>query len=154
MKKIIYILTVAAIAAGCSGNKTNSAQDSTAATVAASTDTSQVPANPEAAIMEFENVKYDFGKVKEGDNVSYTFKFKNSGKSPLIITNATATCGCTTPTYPHEPIAPGGSGNIDVTFNSTGKNGLQDKVITVTSNASPSINEVHLTGEVVAKSAN
>ncbi|MXV16415.1 DUF1573 domain-containing protein [Hufsiella ginkgonis] len=154
MNKFIYILTAAALAAGCSGNKSATSQDSTAATVVASTDTSQVAPNPDAAIMEFENVKYDFGKIKEGEKISYTFKFKNSGKSPLIITNATATCGCTTPTYPHEPIVPGATGNIDVTFNSTGKSGMQDKVITVTSNASPAVNEVHLTGEVTAKSTN
>ena len=154
MNKFVYILALAAIASGCNGNKSASIQDSTStATVVARNDSTQVAPNPDAAVMEFENVNYDFGKVKEGEKVSYTFKFKNSGRSPLIITNATASCGCTRPTYPHEPISPGATGNIDVTFDSTDRTGKQDKVITIMSNANPTINEVHLTGEVAAKIA-
>jgi hypothetical protein len=98
--------------------------------------------------MKFENESHDFGKITQGDVVHYDFKFTNTGKSPLIITNATATCGCTTPEYPRDPIKPGSTGVIKVTFNSAGKKGLQDKQITVTANTNPADNMVHLIGEV------
>ncbi|MNL78127.1 hypothetical protein D3C87_2044480 [compost metagenome] len=66
----------------------------------------------------------------------------------MIILNATATCGCTVPEIPKEPIKPGEEGEIKVVFDSNGKIGMQDKVITVTSNAQPHIASLHLTGEV------
>ncbi len=108
--------------------------------------------NPEdAAVITFKQDHYDFGKITEGEKVSYDFKFTNTGKSPLIISDATATCGCTTPEYPKTPIEPGKSGDIKVTFNSEGKEGMQRKVITITSNATPSVSEVYLVGEVQTK---
>ena len=108
--------------------------------------------NPEnAPIMKFEKSTQDFGKIKMGDKVNYDFKFTNAGKSPLIITDATATCGCTKPVWPKTPIKPGESGVVHVTFDSAGKNGLQDKQITITANTFPPQNYVHLIGEVVVK---
>jgi hypothetical protein len=102
--------------------------------------------------MDFEKGNYDFGKITQGEKVSYSYKFKNSGKSPLIILNATATCGCTVPVVPKDPIKPGEEGEIKVVFDSNGKSGMQDKVITVTSNAQPHIASLHLTGEVKEQS--
>ena len=101
--------------------------------------------------IKFDKDIYDFGKIMQGDKVSYAFIFKNTGKVPLIISNATATCGCTVPNWPKEPIKPGANGKIDVVFNSTGKKGLQDKVITVIANTDPAENKVHLIGEVIKK---
>ncbi len=101
--------------------------------------------------IKFETDAFDFGKIYTGDKVTHGFKFTNTGKAPLIITNSTATCGCTTPEWPHNPIVPGGSGLIKVTFNSAGKSGLQDKQITITANTSPTNTVVHLVGEVLDK---
>jgi hypothetical protein len=102
-----------------------------------------------APVMKFEKDTHDFGKINEADKVTYDFKFTNTGKSPLIITDAVATCGCTKPEWPHTPIKPGEGGSIHVTFNSAGKTGLQDKMITITANTIPAQNMVHLIGEVV-----
>ncbi|GAB2976394.1 hypothetical protein GCM10027049_09050 [Mucilaginibacter puniceus] len=107
--------------------------------------------NANAPVMKFELESYDFGKVKAGDKVTYDFKFTNTGPSPLIISTATASCGCTVPEWPKEPIQPGQDGNIKVTFDSANKEGLQDKQITVTANTSPAQNVVHLVGEVLTK---
>jgi hypothetical protein len=101
-------------------------------------------------VMKFEKEIHDFGKIKPADVVSYDFKFTNTGKSPLIITDGRATCGCTTPSWPKAPIKPGESGVIHVTFDSKGKFGLQDKLITITANTNPAQNMVHLIGEVKA----
>jgi len=101
--------------------------------------------------MKFEKESHDFGKIKQGDKASYDFKFTNNGKSPLIITDAVASCGCTTPEWPKTPVKPGESGLIKVVFNSAGKTGLQDKQITITANTVPAQNMVHLIGEVLTK---
>ena len=87
--------------------------------------------------IQFEEMKYDFGDMKKGDVVSHSFKFKNTGNNPLLITNAHGTCGCTIPSYPKEPIAPGKEAILEVQFNSTGKEGLQNKSISVTANTDP-----------------
>src|SRR6476469_1721223 len=89
-------------------------------TTTASADTGNVSAT-NAPAMKFEKETHDFGKVKAGDKVTYEFKFTNTGKSPLIIKDAIATCGCTKPEWPKTPIKPGEDGAIKVTFNSTGK---------------------------------
>ena len=101
-----------------------------------------------APVLAFEKSSYDFGKIKQGDKVSHDFKFSNNGKSPLIISDVVASCGCTKPDWPKIPIAPGSNGVIKVVFNSAGKSGLQDKLITITANTLPAQSLVHLIGEV------
>ena len=81
--------------------------------------------------MAFEKSEHDFGNIKQGDKVSYSFKFKNKGESDLIISDAKGTCGCTVPEYPKTPIKPGESGKIKVTFDSNGKTGSQAKSVTI-----------------------
>ncbi|TAH01612.1 MAG: DUF1573 domain-containing protein [Sphingobacteriales bacterium] len=102
-----------------------------------------------ATTINFSKEIFDFGKITQGDTVVNAFEFTNTGKIPLIITNAVASCGCTLPNWPKEPIKPGDTGKINVVFNSTGKKGLQDKVITITANTNPAQNKVHLIGEVL-----
>src|SRR5690606_33343328 len=80
---------------------------------------------------EFVSETYDFGKIKQGEKVSYSYKFKNIGTTPLIISNASASCGCTVPTYPEDPIAPGAEGIVVVVFDSNGKMGMQTKTVTL-----------------------
>jgi len=123
-------------------------QNGTTNTAATTTTTS----NANAPVIKFEKESFDFGKIKQGDKVSYAYKFTNTGKSPLIIKSAIATCGCTTPEWkPKTPVLPGQGGVILVTFNSAGKTGLQDKQITVTANTNPAQSMVHLIGEVLTK---
>ncbi|MBS7563613.1 DUF1573 domain-containing protein [Mucilaginibacter sp. Bleaf8] len=150
MRNFIVVLCLAGALAACNqstktANVTGNS-DSTATThEAASVDSASAPA------MQFQKTAYDFGKIKTGDKVSYTFKFTNTGKSPLIISDAVASCGCTKPEFDAKPIAPGQDGEIKVTFNSAGKDGLQDKMVTITANTFHPQNVVHLTGEVTKK---
>ena len=103
-----------------------------------------------APVFKFEKEVYDFGEIKEGEKVTYDFKFKNIGNSPLIISSATATCGCTIPEYPKEPVAPGAEGLIRVVFNSAGKAGMQNKIVSITANTVPSLTELNILGNVLA----
>ncbi len=93
---------------------------------------------------------YNFGKVTDGEKVEYSFRFKNSGKNPLIVTNATASCGCTVPEKPEAAVKPGETGFIKVVFNSQGRVGTTHKEINVTSNAYPAFPILQLKGEVIA----
>ncbi len=96
----------------------------------------------------FEKDEYAFGTITQGQTVSYDFTFTNTGNEPLIITNAQASCGCTVPQWPKEPIMKGQSGTIKVTFSSTGKLGVQDRTVTITSNAKQNPMVLHLKGTV------
>lgn len=91
---------------------------------------------------------YNFGTISEGDKVEYNFRFKNTGKKPLVVTNASASCGCTVPEKPEKPVMPGETSFIKVVFNSKGKSGHQDKTIIVSSNAKPPFPDLMLSGEV------
>ncbi|ALL07754.1 hypothetical protein AQ505_21005 [Pedobacter sp. PACM 27299] len=147
MKRILLIAIAAMTFASCQ-NTTKTAGASTEAGTTSLAEGTDPVAAADAAVMTFENENYNFGKIAPGEKVHYEYKFKNTGKSPLIISNATATCGCTIPEPPKEPILPGATGSIKVVFDSAGKFGMQDKVITVTSNANPAVAELHLTGEI------
>lgn len=151
MKKI-FVLALAAMSFAACQNTAKTADTTGNTTETVSAESAAVPTAADAAVISFENGNYDFGKITQGEKVSYAYKFKNTGKSPLIILNATATCGCTIPEVPKEPIKPGAEGEIKVVFNSQGKSGMQDKVITVTTNAQPHIASLHLTGEVKEQS--
>ena len=82
-------------------------------------------------VIQFEETEHDFGRIIEGETVSFLFKFKNSGKSDLIIAEVSTSCGCTVPSYPKTPIRPGENGVVKVAFNSNGKRGYQSKNIVV-----------------------
>jgi hypothetical protein len=86
---------------------------------------------------KFNEEEHDFGKIIEGEKVMFSFKFKNVGTSDLLISSANGSCGCTIPDYPKTPIAPGKEGKIDITFNSEGKKGVQNKTITIVANTQP-----------------
>jgi hypothetical protein len=102
------------------------------------------------AMFKFEKTEHDFGSIKHGEKVAYSFKFTNSGTKDLVISTATGSCGCTVPQYPKMPVPPGGSGVIDVTFDSNGKSGKQHKTITVVANTIPNTTILSITGEVIA----
>ena len=91
---------------------------------------------------------YNFGKAIDGEKIAYNFKFKNIGTKPLIIISTRASCGCTVPEKPEQPISPGETGFIKVIFNSKGKVGVNEKTITVISNATPAFPALILKGEI------
>lgn len=105
----------------------------------------------QAAKMEFEEYGFDFGSIQEGESVEHSFKFKNVGKAPLVITNARGNCGCTVPQWPKTPIVPGGEDEITVVFNSKGKQGRQEKEVIISANTIPNKTKLKITGEVVTK---
>jgi hypothetical protein len=97
----------------------------------------------------FKEYQHDFGKVAEGEKVSYIFSFDNKGISDLVISSASTTCGCTVPTFDKKPIAPGAGGTLEVVFDTSGREGMQTKTITVKSNASTPVVLLKITAEVI-----
>lgn len=149
MKKIILSLACVAILASCSNQEPKQAATTESETVATASETS--PAD--APVFKFVKESFDFGQITMGEKVSYDFEFTNIGKSPLIITSATATCGCTVPEFPKEPVAPGAEGVVRVVFDSAGKLGMQNKVVTITANTVPETTELNILGNVVNTAA-
>ncbi len=98
----------------------------------------------------FDEVVYDFGTIDQGESVEHKFKFKNTGKAPLVVSNARGSCGCTVPEWPKEPIAVGEQGEILVKFNSAGKKGPQNKSVTLTANTWPTTTRINIKGKVNA----
>jgi LEA14-like dessication related protein len=148
MKRLLVIVLVAFAFTACKQSATDKVEEKLA--TVSDTSTSGVLIE-DAAKFKFEKEIFDFGVIQEGESVQTSFKFKNVGKTPLIITDATATCGCTVPEYPKTPIKPGEEGTITVVFNSIGKTGMQDKVVTIKSNANPEAESLHLVGEIKQK---
>lgn len=102
--------------------------------------------------MTFDRMKHDFGKVVEDSENKTTFKVKNTGKKPLIIESVSASCGCTTPTKPEKPIAPGKSDIIEVVFHpKVGQLNEQTKTVTVTANTEPSMSVLTISAFVTPK---
>ena len=93
---------------------------------------------------------YDFGKINEGEKVTYNYRFRNTGNNALIISSATASCGCTVPEKPEEPVKPGEGGSLKEVFNSEGKPGPTYKTVTVISNAYQGFPLLQLKGEVIS----
>jgi len=111
----------------------------------------QANAQDSGAAITFKEKSIDFGNITQGDKVSHTFQFTNTGNTPLIISNVAVTCGCTATSWPKEPIAPGKSSEISVSFNSAGKMGAQNSVVRIYSNASEPIEKVSLISNVLPK---
>lgn len=114
-------------------------------------DLTQTVSTEEVAEIVFEEEMHDFGDITEGTKPEYVFKFKNTGKVPLIITSATGSCGCTVPAPPKEPIAPGATGEIKVSFDSSNRSGRQDKQVTVEANTMPRTTVIKITSNVLPK---
>jgi len=106
-------------------------------------------AQSNAAVLKFDHKEHAFGEIKEGEKVSHDYKFKNEGKSPLILSNVMIACDCTTSEWPKEPIMPGKEGVIKVMFDSEGKDGLQKKVLVILSNASNGTERLSFTMNVI-----
>ncbi|GAB3638577.1 hypothetical protein GCM10027422_41670 [Hymenobacter arcticus] len=102
-------------------------------------------------VLTFEHTDHDFGKVPEGTMATYEFKFKNTGNQPIVIANAQASCGCTTPEWTKAPVLPGKSGVIKAVYNSAGRPGIFAKTVSVMSNATEGSKVLSLKGSVLTK---
>ena len=111
---------------------------------------SQVSGDP--AEISFAEYEFDFGKIREGEKVAHIFAFENKGPGNLVIESVTTSCGCTVPKFDRSPLPAGKGGNLEVVFDSDGKNGMQTKTISVRSNSKKEIVILKITAEVVSKS--
>lgn len=100
-------------------------------------------------MIQFDEETHDFGRITQGEKVSYAFKFKNTGKSNLIISSASGSCGCTVPEYPKKPIAPNEEASINVVFSSEGKSGLVEKSVTLVTNCEPSTKIIYIKAAII-----
>jgi hypothetical protein len=135
MKNILFTLLITGIAFGAN------AQTKGAKPVARKPVTETQKPAPKVAIsskdsvgnVKFKETTHDFGKIPQGIPVTYTFKFVNNNPSAVTVTEANASCGCTTPNWSKEPIASGGTGMITVSYNASSV-GFFNKSVTVTTN--------------------
>jgi len=107
-----------------------------------------VPADGKYSVMTFATKEHDFGLIKTDSEVNYSFTFKNTGQADLIISRAIGSCGCTIPEYPKDPIKAGGSGKIDVSFNSANKHGNQQKSVTIYTNTKAGAESLIITASI------
>lgn len=163
MKKVVYGLLAAAFfgTAACdnaaskikSGDdeKQNSSQQQSSQQQSGGDVSAQDMNSEGTPQFSFEEETHNFGKIKEGKVAKHDFTFTNSGDAPLIITNASGSCGCTVPQWPREPIAPGETGTIHVEFSSEGRTGNQNKQVTISANTQPNKKILRISAEVEPK---
>jgi len=142
MNKFLIILIITCILYSCDIRNNKASTDVT------TSDSAQT--FKDSTTVQIIDSVYNFGKITDGEKVEYSFRFKNTGKTPLIVTNATASCGCTVPEKPEAPVMPGETGFIKVAFNSQGRVGDTHKEVNVTSNAFPAFPPLEMRGEVLA----
>lgn len=99
----------------------------------------------------FQESSHSFGDIFQGDRVSHTFTYENTGTEPLIVSDVRTTCGCTATNWDREPLPPGETATITVNFNSAGKMNMQNKVVTILSNAVNSSERIKITANVLKK---
>ncbi|GEO04570.1 hypothetical protein AAE02nite_22340 [Adhaeribacter aerolatus] len=102
-------------------------------------------------VLTFAETKFDFGKIQEGEIVKHTYKFRNTGNQPLLISEVRVTCGCTSPDWTKTSVAPGETGFVTAQFNSTGKPGQNQKVVTVVSNSVTGNTHISFIADVAPK---
>lgn len=148
MKRIVtyaFLLSCAVMVVSCDGKKDGEAavvqQDSTGAPIQELKTTK----------LEFTETEHEFADIKEGELAKHEFVFKNTGTEPLYVRDAKASCGCTTPEWTKDTIAPGAEGKILVQFNSDGRPGNFTKTVTVMANTDPEATVITIKGFVIAK---
>jgi hypothetical protein len=155
MKQVLFatlLITIAACNQAGTGTKTTSDSGMLSTSLienprtAAGMDSAKAKKMP---TMDFKDTLHNFTTIKEGEMVTYDFDFMNSGKSPLIISSATGSCGCTIAEYPHDPVLPGKGGTIKVIFNSTAKFGHQEKSVTLSTNTIRGLYLLYIQGDVI-----
>ena len=128
----------------------NSSNDGTLSTdVITNPNTASGDIDNNLPVVEFENDLHDFGKLIQGEKATFNFRFTNTGKSDLVISNVQTTCGCTVPKFPKKAIKPGEGDVIKVTFDSSNRKGMQNKIVTVVSNCQPNNNVLRIKAQVI-----
>ena len=145
MKRLFLLLVSAALIWGCNGNGNKSGVDTSLVNNPASANGATDGKLPK---MDFGDTNHDFGVINQGEKVSYTFKFKNGGNADLIISSAVGSCGCTVPHYPKGTVAAGDTGTIDVTFDSSGKQGKVLKTVSIVTNCQPNTKIITITADI------
>jgi hypothetical protein len=107
-----------------------------------------VDTNADGAIISFEKTVHDFGTITEGEKAEYSFKFVNTGTKQLLISNASASCGCTVPSFTRDPIEPGSTGYIKVVFDSKYRTDMFEKTVMVLANTTPAEHVLTIKGFV------
>ena len=144
---ILFLLQLFLFLVSCSRGDRNGLSTDVVNNPNSAQGTSNLSALP---VIKFDKEVHDFGKIIEGETVSYSFKFVNAGKSDLIIADVSTSCGCAVPSYPKEPVRPGKEGSVKVTFSSAGKRGYQTKTIVVVANTQPNTTIVRIKAQVVS----
>lgn len=109
----------------------------------------KIDPNGKYATMAFSKLEHDFGTINPNDVVETVFTFTNTGEADLVISKAAGSCGCTVPDYPKEPIAPGQKADIKVSFDPKGKNGMQNKTVTLTTNTASGMEKLAIKANIV-----
>ncbi len=148
LNKTIVIFALG-LCVACGGNGPKKTSTDLVTNPATAMDSASASADLAPIISFGENI-HDFGILKDGEVVTYKFKFTNTGNTDLIISSASASCGCTVPSFPKEPIKPGQESAIDVQFNSSGKIGKNEKQVSILSNTVPNETYLIIKAEVLA----
>lgn len=151
-----FLIPVIALIASCNSNSEGNTSDKDSTLLSTSVVTSPYTAGPvdSAALsqlptMDFVDTLHYFGSIHEGETVQHEFEFTNNGQQPLIISSAEGSCGCTVADYPRQPIAAGKSGSMLVTFSSAGKQGRQQKTITISTNTRRGMQMLYIKADVI-----
>lgn len=147
MKRLYVVCAIATLLSltGCTGK---SAQDADVDLIRNPRSAQGYDDQEKMPVITFDSDLHDFGRLSAGENISYSFHFRNTGDADLIISSTSATCGCTVADYPKGRIAPGGEGYVTVTFKSAGKAGQQYQEVTVVSNAQPAVSRLKIVAQV------
>jgi hypothetical protein len=140
---IIASSLVFAVSCGQNGSKEISTND------VQNTNSADGKTNGSLPDIKFEEETHDFGRITQGEKVSYSFRFKNTGSTSLIISSASGSCGCTVPEFPKKPILPGEEEKINVIFSSEGKSGIVEKSISIVTNCEPSTKIIYIKADIV-----
>lgn len=135
--RIIQIVSIFVLGLGLIACGNQSKDDKIPTDVVNNSNTANGESNGDGPQMSFNQTEHDFGEILQGEVVSFTFKFKNTGNADLVISSHTTSCGCTVPEYPKGAISPGEEGQIIIQFNSHGKKGVQNKSIVLVTNCEP-----------------
>ena len=144
MKKIVLVALMAIMVVGCGHRQKESDVD----LIRNPRSAEGYDTNEKMPKIVFDEELHDFGRLSAGENISYSFHFRNTGDADLVISSASATCGCTVADYPKGRIAPGEEGYVTVTFKSAGKSGQQFQEVIVVTNAQPSRVRLKITAQV------
>lgn len=140
----ILVLSLIIITSSCKEQRTDISTNDIM-----NTNSAEGNSNADLPEIKFEEETHDFGRITQGEKVTYNFKFKNTGGANLIISSANGSCGCTIPDYPKKPILPGEEANINVVFASEGKSGIVEKSVTIVTNCEPSTRIIYIKANII-----